>query len=434
MVSSPLISDKNNPYDNFTEEEFVELRYNEIKEWHKNPSTHLFEFRYFDVLPVKRRISSLFEDISFVIFNIICSDYYRNAYGSLTRSLEMTVSIDEDDEDVKVPFVKWTSSKMELQYEPKGDRIVIYESIQTNLNYETRLVVGEQMCDCSNQETINEAILKLEEEFSVGTRKRTLDTIDFDILTAVFNNMTFEVATSVHPLDSSLKDLVADIYSNHPSFKEHSKALYVDTLERLFKLATYHISLQKQDASGKLLASSVKSFFDLDIILSENNIETNDKTVTTIQVSNSFLEHDWNKHSVKEFNEMHLRITPSIYMKEQWTAGVHSAIFSKTYKQIPTSKGRFLLLFLQSERIKHFPECEVRLALSHIKTHIRFSKNTSERVKKEISQELTYFKSQKILIQDFHFEKGYLCISFLPFTTNELSAYRLNSSLLLEES
>lgn len=421
MLNTPMMLDlPSNPAKGVSLSSFKKMRFEEISSWFNDSDSSLFQFKYFSSLSMKRQILCLVQDISWNVFKIINQEFYRNKLGFITKTPDMSLGIEN------APIFSFQASRLQLQFEAKDDKINIFETIKTNTEQEIRLWVGEYPCDCSDEENVKNTILKLESEFNKGIRKKTLDTKDYDVFTNVFNNMPM---SSVTTLDGSfgidLKDFVTDIYANNSHFKSQPKNIYKDTLERLNKLATYHISHSRQDENGRIIAAGTKYFFELDIIPIDNeHFNSSGRTINTIKVSDSVSDFDWSNYSVKDFENLHLKFSPSNSMKELWTEGMHSAIISKAYKQVSDHKGRFIIQFLHAERMKCYPELSKKLPLSYIKTKMRYAKNTSERVKKEMAEEMDKFKGQYV-IKDYHFERGYLCLEFLPLSKEECIIYKI---------
>lgn len=399
-----------------TEEEFCKSRLAEIEEWYRDPSSYLCDFKYFNVLSPKRKMKCFLDDLGVYIYTIICTEFYRNKLGFLTKSPDVTFGMDDG------AIINWQSSAMDLQYEALPDKIIVYELIgNSNSMNQRRLIIDEVSCDCSSPERQKEAIAKLDQEYKTGVRLRTLDPLDFNIILAILNNMTLETATS-EPLILPFKSLCNDVYGKERFDKRKKREL----LYRMFKLARIKISSNVQDAqTGKYVGGDIISFFDLTYDI-RTVASGNNPVLTTIGLT----EHafpDVSKFSIEDIDSMIFTLVPSLFMKEQWQSGLHSYVSSHMYKQITTQKGKFLLQILQGERIRIYPAVNVKLPLDYFRKKFRFPAGNNGRVKREIVAEIEQLKALHAIVEDYQVLRASIEITFVPLSDFEKIKYKIET-------
>lgn len=416
-INDPYIrSSKNVEINISSEEEFFETRKEQIRTWFKNPDSYLFEFEYFNTLPAKRRVNSFIQDVSVDVYAMICNEFYRNKFGFMTKAPDLNFGISD------LPIVNWQSSTPKLQFEAADNRIKVFEVLRADDEQAVRIIIDEVAADCSTEEKKQQAIMKIEEEYSVGTRVKTLDVKDLAIYSAIFNDMTIESATS-DPLNITLPDLAGDVYGHDVQV---NKKMYVELLNRLNKLAHIRISSSVQDENGNLISDSVISLFDLTIsIKSDPDTTGKRKTLNTIRVSENSSLRDFSNLGNHEFINIDINLMPSFYTKEMWKNNVHNQISTHLYKRITSSRGKMISQLLQEERMRIYPDTHTTLSIKYFKDKIRVTSRNNDRIKKEIGAEMTELMDASIQIADFHFNRSNIEIDFLPLTNEEKLFYKI---------
>lgn len=415
----------NDPYIRFStettvdlgsKEEFFASKSERIKAWFKDADSYLFQFEYFYVLPDKRRRDCFIQDLSVDILSLICNEFYRNKFGFMTKSPDINFGMEN------LPIVNWQTSLSKLQFQVENNKIVVFEELKTNNNQWVKIIMDEIAADCSSEEKINSAIIKIEAEYNSGVRVRTLDTKDMAIYSAVFNNMTIETATS-EPLDMTLPDLAADVYGNTTQI---TKRMYADLLQRLTKLAHIRITSSVKDINDNFVSESIISFFDLTLTVNtDSDSSGTESTIKTIRIGDNALSRDFSSLSNHEFINMNIQFMPSYYTKNMWKNNVHDQISTRLYKRISSQKGKLIAQLLQKERMRIYPETEIVLPIKFFRENIRFSSPNNDRIKKELIAEMDLLKEMAIQIKDFRFVRSDVTINFLPLSKEEKLYYKV---------
>ena len=397
-----------------SEDDFKRKRYDDACHWFKDRTSYLFEFQYFIALSSKKRVDYFLVDLILNCLNIICKDFYRNKFGFITKTPDFRFGLPEG-----ISVVNWQTQDMPLEYEisPSKNSIIVFEPLGDSTN-KVRLVIGEVPADCSTEESRREAIARVSKEYEEGIRLKTLDTFDFSIYTAILNNLTFK---TLDGLNISMHDLASDIFGYKSDIR---LSKYEDLLRRLVKLASTTITATVAGSKG-IVAASLVSFFDLTFIVQTKGSldDASDKTITYSTGAESNII-DYSTFTQKDYGVMQLEITPSKHLRDTWTSAIHTNVSSILYKQITSSKGKMLIQILQQERMKIYPKCEVTLNISFFKTKFRLVCKDN-RFRNDLDNELNKLRKKQMIIRDYIIERNNFNISFLPLSTAEKIAFKI---------
>lgn len=419
-LSNPLIRERKYT----SKEEFYAARLAEVTDWYNAPVCYLFKFPYFSTISAKKQVEAFLIDLQYEVLELIYKNFYKNVFGFVTKTPDMMLGSNSG-----APVVSWASSAMDLKYETKPDRVIVYETVAKGTASDTRIVVAEVLQDCSTEEKANAAVMKVKDDFEKGVLTRTFDTEDFAILTAIYNNMDLKSANGDTPVHISAKSLVSDIHSDIAAPR---KRVYVDSLSRLNKIASMHIISSSYDNKGKLLSAGTVSFYDLGIRIEGR--DGSDGSVTVYQTTDGNLSPGssiFANLDMEDFNNMVIDVYPSLWMREQWREGVHDVVYSQSYRQIASQKGKFLFQLIHKERMRIYPETGVDITIKFFRDNLRSNQSTT-RLKKEILEELSYFKDNHIMVADYIGKKGSVHIDFLPFTQTEHQIYKTDDIFISE--
>lgn len=412
-LNNPLIREKIYK----SKEAFIEARLKEVNDWYNSPTWYIFQFPYFSTLSSKKQVENFLIDLQCEVLELIYKNFYKNVFGFVTKTPDMMLGSHSGS-----PVVSWVSTSMNLNYETRNDRVLVYETISQSATADTRIVVAEVMMDCSTEEKAKAAVLKVQEDYESGALTKTFDTEDFAILTAIYNNMDLKSANGDTPIYLTAKGLMSDVHSDMTSAPR--RRLYVDAMTRLNKIASMRIISSTYDNKGKLISVGNVSYFDFRIQIEGRNGD--EGYVTVYQTTDGSLVPGTNVFEnldMEEFNKMRIELYPSLWMREQWRENVHDVVYSQTYRRISSQKGKFLFQLIHKERMRIYPESGVDITLKFFRDNLR-SNQSASRLKKEIIEELENFKKSKIMVEDYTSKKGSIHIDFLPFTATEHQIYK----------
>lgn len=371
-----------------SKEVFLQARLTEISEWYNSPTGYIFQFPYFSTLSFKKQIESFLIDLKCEILSLICEHFYKNIFGFVTKIPDILL-----ESDFNLPVVSWVSSTMNLNYETRSDRVIVYETIAQSEIADTRIVIAEVKMDCSTETKANASILKVQSDYENSALTKTFDTKDFAILTAVFNNIDLKSANGDIPVRMSAKSLLTDIQSNIASPKKRN---FVDVLSRLSEIASMCITSNLFDNKGRWISSDRVPFFDLKMRIEDRNDDEQSAIIYQIIDCNSDFEKDmFNLLNQDDFNKMSIELYPALWIKNQWRENIHNVVYSQVYKQIPSQKGKFLFQLIHRERMRVYPESSVDITMKFFRDNLRSNQGLT-RFRKEILNELETFKQNAI--------------------------------------
>lgn len=434
-LTSPYLKNVlNNDKELMSKEDYFSVEYEKVVKWHNNSESYLFNFPYFSALPAKRRAVGFIQDVGWFVFNKICKDFYRNKFGFITQSPDMTFGIHSQDANSPSPVINWQASAISaenLKYDATNDSVTVYETIQANDDTKVKIIVDViHNIDCSTPEKRDLAIRKISDEYKNGERVGHLDATDFSIITAVFNNMTFEIATGKDDLILTFTELSSDVYGS--DYKMSLKRC-TDLFKRLLKLNKMSITSSMQDENGVPIYGAAVNFFTF-----QYSITGTYKAKKSGQLTPSHLKAELdlsgeanisniNLLTKDHYNNMVLVISPSEYMRNQWQSGIHTAISSQLYQQITSQKGKLFLQILQKERLRIYPETFSRITMIYIRTQIRVDSNDYRRLKKDLALELENLKQENLLIDDYSINRSSIDITFKPFSDPEKIMFKIKN-------
>lgn len=402
-----------------SKETFLRARLTEINEWYNSPTGYIFQFPYFSTLAFKKQIESFLIDLKCEILSLICEHFYKNVFGFVTKTPDILLG-----SDFNSPVVSWVSSTMNLNYETRSDRVIVYETIAQSEIADTRIVIAEVKMDCSTEAKANAAILKVQNDYENGVLSKTFDTEDFAILTTVFNNIDLKSANGEAPVCMTANSLLAYIHSDIASPRKRN---FVDAISRLNKIASMRITSNSYDNKGRLVSFGKISYFDL-IIRIENRKSDNGSVAVyqTTDGSSDFESDIFASLDMDAFSNMSIELYPSIWMKNQWKEKVHDVVYSRAYQQITSQKGKFLFQLIHRERMRVYPESSVDITMKFFRDNLRSNQGLT-RFRKEILNELETFKQNAIMVKDYSATSGYIHIDFFPFSSIEHQVYKTDS-------
>lgn len=449
----------NNPYlkaagdssvPNITKEEYMAQELEKVTKWHHDNDSFLFEFPYFDVLPAKRRVACFIQDVGWQIFLTICTKFYRQKFGFVTRSPDANFGMHQvPGMENAIPLVNWQSSAISvnnLKYEATDSSVMVYELFRMGEGAELRYIVEIiDNLDCSTSEKKEHEIARIRNEYLTQKRVGHLDSTDFAIYTAILNNMTYDIATGKSDLIITFMELAHDVYGSESSI---SLKKCTSLFKRLQKLQDMRISSSLQDENKVPIHSSVVTFFTFEHgvygdfatkgsrskskSLSESKMSSVDFKFAEIDMSGNAIISNVELLTKSHYNNMILKITPSDYMKSEWQQGIHSSISSSAYQNITSQKGKMLLQLLQKERLKAYPAVSVNINCMDLLAQIKISSGTERRFKNEVIQELDNFKELGIVVDDYSLTRNTFHIIFIPLSEKEKIMFKIKNSKFSE--
>ena len=114
-----------------SQEEYYNQEYEKVHQWHKVTADYIFHFPYFDTLPAKSKVLYIIQDIGWIVFNIIKTEFYGNIEGYLTKTPDLSLGMKK----LSMPIVNWQSSPIalnDLSFEADDNSITVSEIITNN--------------------------------------------------------------------------------------------------------------------------------------------------------------------------------------------------------------------------------------------------------------------------------------------------------------
>lgn len=430
-ITSPYCTGKltNEVLSNLTETAFFEQEYKRVESWYKSGEAYVCEYPYFSALSKKKQVEDYLIDLGYFTFSIICNEYFRSRYGIVTRSADISYqAINQHSKDETPAIVNWQDSAIsadDLCYEPTKDSILVYELIPSDSGNVRIIVDIIHNVDCSSQSKALEEIDKVKKAYRTGRRISHLDALDHSIITALINNMNFPIATGRENILITFPELAKDVYGSDMTLTlKRSKQLFL----RLLKLQKMNISFSERNAEGIPIYGRGIDFFNFEYTVSRNfDSDTTEIIVPStkdIDISGNAEIANVELLTKDHYNNMLLSITPSEYLRSQWLNGIHT-MSTKSYKAIPSQKGKLLYQLLQEERLKIHPANQAKITLMFLKSKIRITTGTETRFKADIAQELSNLVENHILVSGFKTNRTSFDITFLPLDANERILYKL---------
>lgn len=445
-VSNPyLIATTDDSISSLAREEYFEKYYNEVKDWYHNPNSYVFQYPFFEFFSPKRRVGYFMNELGWQVFNIICDNYYNNSFGFATKSPDANFGIHQvPGMENAMPLVNWQSSAIsvsDLKYEASDTSVTVYEHFRMGKGAELKFIIEViDNLDCSTPEKKVAEIERIKAEYLTQKRVGHLDATDFAIYTALLNHLNYDIVTGKSDLIIYFLDLAKYVYGKDVSI---SLKKCRDLFKRLQKLQEMKISSSLQDSNNVPIQSSVVNFFTFsyNILMDSVDSSTDSRATGLANVSDltdvKLMEIDLSGNATisnidmltkSHFCKMVLKISPSDYMKNEWQQDINSMISSDLYQKVTSQKGRMLLHILQKERLKAYPDVNVKMNNLDLLTQIRITSGTESRFKREVVAEFEYFKQENILIEDFSVKRGVYFIRFTPLTEKEKVMYKIKIS------
>lgn len=435
-VNSPYLKNSNISC-NLTKEEYYKQEFSLVSDWHSDSSSYIFNFPYFSAIKAQRRVACIIIDIAWCVFTKICKDYYRNRFGFITKSPDMVFGLNNL-KQTNSPIINWQSSSIsinDLSFEATDDTITIYEVLNSETEPQLRIIIDViHNVDCSTPAKRNKELLQLKNDYINGKKIGHLDAMDFSIITAILNNMTYDIAVGRSDLIMTFNELAYDIIADDSKL---TVKRCDDIFQRLLKIQKMNLVYYEHDKNGIPTMGEGLDFFKFKYVISGDYFKKGDRSRnnSSITISKTLdLSGEANITNIENltkphYNNMILQFTPSEYLKKQWITGTHTLISSRTYKQVTSQKGKLLLPILQQERLKIYPCLETNLSLMFIKMQIRTSSGHDGRFKKEIISELENLKESGIIIKDYTVNRSSFDIEFNPFNAEEKLMFKIHDTM-----
>lgn len=396
-----------------TKDELYEDIYDEVLNWKRNDKKKLFEFKFFSVLPLKKKCDWFITELSIFAFNTICNDFYETTTGYTTKTPPLIF-------DVGGPIVSWASESPELNIVMDEPGIFsVYEVIiKEQDGTEVIAEIDRIPTSANSNNEIEKEKRVIMSEFATGKRAQAFDTNDWRIYTTIFSMLrigTFSDGT----IHTTLPELFSEI---NPLFKgkNHLKREYVNLLERLDKISHRTLSTTSHDEYGRAIRQSNINFFTFDYVILDKKADS-----TTLSISEIKKKIDFNLFTIKELEGMEITITPSSYTKKQWIDMKYKQIMSSDFKKLGESKDQVVLQILQEFRIKIYPELSCYIPYQDIESNIRTIKLRTTRLRKEIRSSIERIYEINSIIESYDFDKTGISMRFKNLTEFEKEAYNI---------
>lgn len=410
-----------------SKEEFINARYQIVKDWFSNSNSLIIEFPYYTCIPDKAKINDFFMDLAHTILSIIQNEYYNNLEsGFLTKIPDKLASS---------PFFSASSSNLDLKYEIQDGYVKTFDSYQkllSNVNQEFQLetIIGDFPLENADISDLEKYALfeTLKKDYEWENTSKTLDMKDMNLLSIIYSSMNADILTQ-DKMVISLKS-IAQVLFQKPAKSIRTRE-YQQLIDHLEKLANYKLKYQKKDAKGNIVEKAIISFMDIHYVIPESIKNSTTTENTMILTSGTFRPYDVELANRNVAGTV-LQIMPSFFLKDSYRNRTNNAIYTQIYRSIEDITARAFLFILQQERLKSRPEFVSTIYYSYFIERVRFDSRKS-RTKKLISEKLSYLQEHNALIESFELFPNYITIKWLPLSKIELMIYNIENDLSVKQ-
>lgn len=407
-----------------SQEEFYKQEYEQVHQWHKVTADYIFNFPYFDTLPAKSRVLYIIQDIGWIVFNIIKTEFYGNIEGYLTKTPDLSLGMKK----LSMPIVNWQSSAIalnDLQFEADDNSITVSEIIANNGGQLKITVDVIRNVDCSTDEKKQIALKKITDEYRSGERVGRLDTTDFSILSAILNFMNHEIITGKKPLLVSFTELALKVFNGESSISLKKCNSFFNHLLKLSKMS---IAFTELDANGIPVASEQHDFFKFKYSISGTFASRAENLSPLPRNAELDLSGEANIPNIDalnkdHYNHMTLQLIPGEYLRSQYISQLSTGISTIVYQSLPSPKAKVLVKLFLEDRFRTMPTLTSRITMKYIETQVRVASGEIRRLKNDIIEILAFLKEKQMIVDDYTVNRGSFDITYLAFTDHEKAIY-----------
>jgi len=402
-----------------TKQAYMDFSYNEIEQWKKS-GDYIFKFRYFSKLDNAKKISYFITDLGLEISTIVTNKYYGKYDGNLTSLPEYLV---------KNAIFSFKPSTEEGELSVEDDRVIsknVYEFVNDENNYSTVLetIIDEQSGNfiSYNEEDKDYLITQIRNQGALKTSYDVLDSRDEAALATIYSSF------SVDSLSEDWVRFKGRSFVGQVLGKSNFRARDVkQVLNSLDKLASTVIRTEQRDEQGNLTSKGILSFFDVRY----GTAGTVNSTVSvSLDAPNQNQIHFSSSTELPEkvltSDNLVIEIAPSAYLKNLWRERVNTEIYTKHYLEIGSSKAKSLMMLLQNERVRQYPQSKLSFSYATLRSrlHLKMKLNI---MKRDLEQQLKELVEKKVVVESYTFGTNALIVYLLPFTKLEKILYKIDT-------
>lgn len=406
-----------------SEMEFYEDKVSEVVSWADNPKSMLIEYPFFGYCTPKKRYQDFISDLSFNVFDVL-SESYGDELSSVNHGSNSVVKTPD--------FISGrgvfgaTSSVEDLEAEVEISEARSYNQHTVSMDDGEIVIktvidrIPGDFSDISSEEEKSAVISSLVETGQMKLRNNMLDSTDMELFTHIFSSFSVEDVNRGRK-EFSLKELMRTLYTEA---KEDRK---FKVLEHLDRLANYLVEYTvRSNTTDKIVDAGNITFFNVSYHISQGDEAKGDLVIDAslkqIDGSQSSFLNEIKKY---KSDDITVEVFPSFKFREAIITSMNTEIFAESYKRIPSSKSKNMLMFLQSKRSAIYPETTLDLSVAFLAQYFRLDKQKRSRQVKYLEEMMEPLKAAGVLVKDYSVDKLAFHIDFLPYTETELSAYHI---------
>lgn len=402
-----MLKKTNNIEDTYkNREDFIWHRYREIEQWAQEPTSPLCRYVYIRLLNDTSQAKAFIIDMGYEIFTYIKNEQYGNPLGFRT-SLPTDV--------FKAPFFGFRQERLVLDTESDEQVINVIDKYAYK---DTTVDTIVRTFNIGEQTSISEAEDLAQKEVAVNYR--SLDTNDLQLLTLICSNITADTIND-DVVEISLNQICHQFYRKENVRTKARK----EVLNHIERLAKY--TLQAEQYADGMYEKLVLHFFDVHYrIPAEKNSGERD---IDQEMADFLSESELGKSLDFDLSKAVIQFSLGKTIKDAWKEEKMSQIYSKLYHLIDVQepKAKTMLFILENERMKIYPELELKsLPYKFFTDKLRFSNMPPNKIKAEIDKILQLIKEQGILIDNYSMGALSIDLEFLPFSKTEKLVYRIS--------
>lgn len=404
-------------YDN--KQDYIDASYREIEQWKKD-GDYIFKFRFFSNLDNSRRMSYFITDLELEIVTIITRKYYGKYDGNITSLPEYFV---------RNPFFSFKPDTKEGELSVEDDRVVsksVYKYIdeETNSVNVVETIIDEKIGNFTSYDEKEKDYLisQLRNQGALKTSFDVLDTRDEAVLATIYSSFSAD-SLSEDWVKYKGRSFVGQVLGKS-TFRARDVKQVLNSLD---KLASTVLRAEQHDESGNLIGRGTLSFFDVRYGIAGNS---NSTVSVSLDVANQNQIHYSTSMELPEkiltSNDLMIEIAPSAYLKTIWRERINTEIYTKHYLEIGSSKAKAIMMLIQNERIRLYPQSKLFFSYATLRSrlHLEIKLNV---LKRDLSQQLQEMIDKKIIVDSFNFGTSGLTVYLLPFTQLEKILYKIES-------
>jgi len=407
-----------------SKQDYINAAYQEIEQWKKD-GDYIFKFRFFSKLDNSRKMSYFITDLELEIVTIITQKYYGKYDGNITSLPEYFV---------RTPFFSFKPDTKEGELSVEDDRVVsknVYKYVDEETNNVNVLetIIDEQSGNFTSYDEKEKEYLisQLRNQGTIKTSFDVLDTRDEAVLATIYSSFSAD-SLSEDWIRYKGRSFVGQVLGKS-TFRARDVKQVLNSLD---KLANTVARTEQHDEMGNLIGRGTLSFFDVRYGIAGNS---NSTFSVSLDMKNQDQIHYSTSSELPEkiltSNDLMIEIAPSAYLKTIWRERINTEIYTKHYIEISSSKAKSIMMLLQNERVRLYPQSKLTFSYATLRTRLHLEMKLNV-LKRDLGQQLQELIDKKIIVDSFNFGTSGLTVYLLPFTQLEKILYKIETPITEE--